>query len=58
MLDMPGGSREGRDGVLPAGGSSFLLFGSRRKKGCGWAGIGLKGRVALCFAGVARQGEE
>jgi hypothetical protein len=58
MLGMPGGSREGHDGALPAGGSSFLLFGSRRKKGCGWAGIGPKGQVALCFVGLARKIEE
>jgi hypothetical protein len=58
MLDMPGSSLEGLDGALPAGSSSFLLFGSRRKKGCGWAGIGQKGQVAICFAGLARQGEE
>jgi hypothetical protein len=58
MLDMSGGSWEWHHSALLAGGGGLVLFGSRRKKGCGWAGIGPKDRVVVCFAGLARQGEE
>jgi hypothetical protein len=58
MLDMSGGSRERHHIALLASGGGLVLFSSRRRKGCGWAGIGPKDRVVVCFARLARQGEE